>query len=120
MKRRRGKGCGIGSDYRPKSVPRFCAVLMLSGTAEESRARPLGMQSRKASIWRILPVAPTLDFSPLPPVQSAHLERVLWVDLTRSPGARRVTAPCAKRTAESTRSGIPEPHDDSLSAHRSA
>src|SRR5271165_2871035 len=50
MKRRRGKGCGIGSDYRPKSVPRFCAVLMLSGTAEESRARPLGMQSRKARI----------------------------------------------------------------------
>jgi hypothetical protein len=70
---------------------------MLSGTAEESRARPLGMQSRKARIWRILPVAPTLGFSPLPPVQSAHLERVLWVDLTRSPGARRVTAPCAQR-----------------------
>ena len=23
-----------GSDYRPKSVPRFCAVLLLSGTAE--------------------------------------------------------------------------------------
>jgi len=45
---------------------------MLSGTAEESRARPLGMQSRKARIWRILTVAPTAAFSPFPPVQGAH------------------------------------------------
>ena len=62
---------------------------MLSGTAEESRARPLGMQSRKARIWRILPVTPTLGFSPLPPIHSAHFERVLWVALACSPSHGR-------------------------------
>ena len=75
---------------------------MLSGKAEESRARPRGMQSRKARIWRILPAAPTLGFSPLPPVQSAHLERVLWVDLTRSPHRLAMTAICAKLPLRST------------------
>jgi hypothetical protein len=42
---------------------------------------------------------PKTAFSPFPPVDEADLERVLRVDLTRSPHRLAMTAICAKPTA---------------------
>jgi hypothetical protein len=42
--------------------------------------------------------AATVAFSPFPPIHRAHLERVLRVDMTRSPNCQRMAANCAFET----------------------
>ena len=64
-----------------------------------SRSSPPSIDPIQRPFRRISPVAPTAAFSPFPPVQRAHLERVLRVVLTRSPSRRGMPASCAERTA---------------------